>query len=115
MALVLIYQVNLFSAWPPLDYFLTALLIAWLSGFQWVLMCWLMERAGKVKDRLPMFWVAQQTLIHSPQPDTLPSRYHCISMNNQELMLTVQFANRNLNPDWQILPAGCMIPVSHCG
>ncbi|MCI5224479.1 MAG: DUF1360 domain-containing protein [Candidatus Electrothrix sp. AR4] len=47
MALVLIYQVNLFSAWPPLDYFLTALVIAWLSGFQWVLMCWLMERAGK--------------------------------------------------------------------
>jgi hypothetical protein len=45
--LVLIYRVKLFSVWTPLDYFLTILVVAWLSGFQWVLMCWLMEKAGK--------------------------------------------------------------------
>jgi hypothetical protein len=47
LVLVFIYRVKLFSAWSPLDYFFTALVIAWLSGFQWVLMCWLMEKAGK--------------------------------------------------------------------
>jgi hypothetical protein len=26
---------------------LTALLIAWFSGIQWVLMCWVMAKAGK--------------------------------------------------------------------
>jgi len=30
-----------------LDYFLTALVIAWLAGVQWVLMCLLMDKAGK--------------------------------------------------------------------
>jgi hypothetical protein len=46
-ALVAIYQPRLFDSWWLLDYFLTALLIAWLSAFQWVLMCWLMDKAGK--------------------------------------------------------------------
>lgn len=46
-ALVGIYQPRLFEAWWPMDYFLTALVIAWLAGFQWVVLCWLMERAGK--------------------------------------------------------------------
>ena len=46
-ALVAIYQPRLFLCWWLLDYFLTALVIAWLSAFQWVVMCWLMERAGK--------------------------------------------------------------------
>jgi hypothetical protein len=46
-ALVAIYQPKVVSAWPPLDYFLTALLIAWFSGIQWVLMCWVMAKAGK--------------------------------------------------------------------
>jgi len=45
--LVAIYRPRLFTAWWPLDYFLTALVIAWLAGFQWALMCWLMEKAGK--------------------------------------------------------------------
>jgi len=42
-----IYRPRLFVFWWLLDYFLTALLIAWLSGFQWAAMCWLMEKAGK--------------------------------------------------------------------
>jgi hypothetical protein len=30
-----------------LDYFLTALVIAWLGGMQWIIMCLLMQKAGK--------------------------------------------------------------------
>ncbi|MCP5107593.1 MAG: DUF1360 domain-containing protein [bacterium] len=46
-ALTAIYQPRLFNAWWPLDYFLTALVIAWFSGIQWSLMCLLMDKAGK--------------------------------------------------------------------
>lgn len=46
-ALVAIYQPKLFESWWLLDYFLAALVVAWLSAFQWVLMCWLMEKIGK--------------------------------------------------------------------
>ena len=46
-ALVAIYQPKLFEYWFLLDYFLTALVIAWLAGIQWVLMCLLMEKAEK--------------------------------------------------------------------
>jgi len=46
-ALVAVYQPKIVAAWSPLDYFLTALLIAWFSGIQWVLMCWVMAKAGK--------------------------------------------------------------------
>jgi len=46
-ALVAIYQPRLFKFWWLLDYFLTALVIAWLGAFQWILMCWLMDKAGK--------------------------------------------------------------------
>jgi hypothetical protein len=46
-ALVAIYRPRLFHCWWLLDYFLTALAIAWLAGFQWILMCWLMEKVGK--------------------------------------------------------------------
>ena len=46
-ALVAVYRPKLFDSWWLLDYFLTALVIAWLSAFQWILLCWLMERAGK--------------------------------------------------------------------
>jgi hypothetical protein len=45
--LVAIYQLKLFEQWWLLDYFFTALVIAWLSTFQWSLMCWLMEKTGK--------------------------------------------------------------------
>ncbi len=47
LALVAVYRPRLFHVWWPLDYFLTALVIAWLAGFQWALICWLMEKAGK--------------------------------------------------------------------
>lgn len=46
-ALVAIYMTRLFESWWLLDYFLTALVIAWLSGIQWATMGWLMEKAGK--------------------------------------------------------------------
>jgi hypothetical protein len=46
-ALVAIYQLRLFHKWWLLDYFLTALVVAWLGGFQWAFMCWLMEKARK--------------------------------------------------------------------
>ena len=45
--LVAIYKPRMFAYWWLLDYFLTALVIAWFSGIQWVLMCWLMEKIGK--------------------------------------------------------------------
>jgi hypothetical protein len=47
LGLVAIYRPRLFDAWWLLDYFLTALVIAWLAGFQWAALCWLMEKAGK--------------------------------------------------------------------
>lgn len=46
-ALVVIYKPRLFDSWWLLDYFLTAIFIAWLSGIQWVLMCLLIEKTGK--------------------------------------------------------------------
>lgn len=46
-ALVAIYRPRLFDFWMPLDYFLTALVIAWISAFLWILMCIMMEEAGK--------------------------------------------------------------------
>jgi len=45
--LAVIYRPKLFESWWLLDYFLTAIVIAWLAAFQWVLMCWLMEKNGK--------------------------------------------------------------------
>jgi hypothetical protein len=46
-ALVGVYYARLFELWWPLDYLLTALVMAWLSAFQWALMCSLMLRSGK--------------------------------------------------------------------
>lgn len=46
-ALVATYQPRLFHSWWLLDYFLTAIVIAWLSAFMWALMCWQMVKAGK--------------------------------------------------------------------
>ncbi len=45
--LVAIYRPKLFESWWLLDYFLTAIVIAWLAGIQWVLMCLLTQKAGK--------------------------------------------------------------------
>jgi hypothetical protein len=45
--LVAIYRPKLFDFLWLLDYFLTALLIAWLSAFQWGAMCWLMDKTRK--------------------------------------------------------------------
>jgi len=46
-ALVAVYRPRLFYAWWPLDFFLTALVIAWLAGLQLAGMCLLLEKAGK--------------------------------------------------------------------
>jgi len=46
-ALVAIYRPRLFHAWAPLDYFLTAIAVAWLAAFQWATLCWIVGRAGK--------------------------------------------------------------------
>jgi hypothetical protein len=45
--LVAIYQPRLFQVWWLLDFFVTALAIAWLAAFQWIFMCWLFSKAGK--------------------------------------------------------------------
>jgi hypothetical protein len=47
LGLVAIYHPRLFEAWWLLDYFLTALVIAWLAAFQWAALCWLIEKVGK--------------------------------------------------------------------
>ena len=47
LGLVAIYRPRLFEAWWPLDYLLTAIAIAWLAAFQWALLCWWMDKAGK--------------------------------------------------------------------
>ncbi len=47
LALVLVYRARLLERWWPLDYFLSTLVIAWLSGLQWALMCWLLHQTGK--------------------------------------------------------------------
>jgi len=46
-ALTAVYRPRLFLAWPPLDYFLTALIIAWIGAFQWILMSRLIDKAKK--------------------------------------------------------------------
>lgn len=45
--LTAIYTPRLFQYWRLLDYFLTALIIAWFAGIQWAIMCWLMDKTGK--------------------------------------------------------------------
>ncbi len=47
LMLVVLYQPRLLDRWWLLDYFLTAAVIAWLAAFQWIALCWLMDRAGK--------------------------------------------------------------------
>ncbi len=45
--LVLLYQPRLFYFWWPIDFFITALVISWLSAWQWILMCILIESSEK--------------------------------------------------------------------
>jgi hypothetical protein len=46
-ALVAAYRPRLFELWWLLDYFLTAIVIAWPAGVQWGLMCLLVDKAEK--------------------------------------------------------------------
>jgi hypothetical protein len=45
--LTAIYLPRLFSFWWPLDYFLTAVAVAWLAGVQWGIMSLIMLKADK--------------------------------------------------------------------
>jgi hypothetical protein len=45
--LTAIYQPRLFQTLRWLDYFLTALVIAWIAACQWAVMCWLMKKAER--------------------------------------------------------------------
>ena len=45
--LTAIYQPRLFETWVWIDYFLTALVIAWIAAFQWAVLGWLMAKSGK--------------------------------------------------------------------
>lgn len=47
LVLVVLFKPRLFQSWWLLDYTLTALVIAWVAGFQWALMCWLFKITGK--------------------------------------------------------------------
>ena len=47
VGLELIYRPRLFNGWWMLDYLLTVLVIAWLSAFQWILLCLLMDLLKK--------------------------------------------------------------------
>jgi hypothetical protein len=47
LALETIYQPRVLRSWWPLDHLLTALVIAWLAGAWWAVMCWLTRAAGK--------------------------------------------------------------------
>lgn len=42
-----LYKPRLFNSYAFLDYFLTALAIAWIAAFQWIVLCWLMDKVGK--------------------------------------------------------------------
>ena len=46
-ALVAIYKPQFFQCCVLFDYFLTAIAIAWLGAFQWILMCLLIKEAEK--------------------------------------------------------------------
>lgn len=45
--LVAIYQYKILNGFFIVDYFLTALIISWLSAFQWALLCLLMIYSNK--------------------------------------------------------------------
>jgi hypothetical protein len=47
LILVILFKPTLFQTWWLLDYFFVILIIAWVAGFQWALMCLVMKTAGK--------------------------------------------------------------------
>ena len=47
LVLVAIYKPIIFDSYKVLGFLLSVLVIAWLAGIQWVIMCWLMKVAGK--------------------------------------------------------------------
>jgi hypothetical protein len=47
ICLVITYQFKIIDGLFIIDFILTALVIAWISAFQWLFMCWLMNLTGK--------------------------------------------------------------------
>jgi hypothetical protein len=45
--LTAVYRPRLFESWWLLDYFNTALVIAWSGAVQWGIMCWLFKKIEK--------------------------------------------------------------------
>jgi len=45
--LVGLYQFNIFNQIFIIDYFFTALAISWVSAFQWISMCWILDKLDK--------------------------------------------------------------------
>lgn len=45
--LIALYPFKIINGFFYFDYFLTALAIAWLSAFQWIIMCWIMDQLNK--------------------------------------------------------------------
>ena len=45
--LIIITGFNIFNTNLFIDYFFTALIIAWISSIQWLIMCYLMNKANK--------------------------------------------------------------------
>jgi hypothetical protein len=46
-ALVALFPARVFRSVPVLDYFCTAFIVAWVSAFQWIALCWVMQKTGK--------------------------------------------------------------------
>jgi hypothetical protein len=47
LILVALYQPRVLQSWWVLDFFVTVLIVAWMAGLQWIVMCMLFARAGK--------------------------------------------------------------------
>jgi len=45
--IMIIYQPRLYFLFAPLDYFFTWIVLAWIAGVQWAIMCVLFKIAGK--------------------------------------------------------------------
>jgi hypothetical protein len=45
--LVALYPFKILSGLGLFDFFITTLAVAWLSAFQWIMLCWLMDLAKK--------------------------------------------------------------------
>lgn len=47
LILVVVFRPRPTVSWWLLDYFFAVLILAWIGSFQWAMMCWLLDKAGK--------------------------------------------------------------------